>query len=49
MEPSTLKGFCEAVRCLGISIAAPEEFLKEQQDAVFAWAKDQEFPRQVAR
>jgi hypothetical protein len=38
MEPSTLKGFVEAARLLGHPVTDKEAFLKEQQQAVFAWA-----------
>ncbi|GLQ39767.1 hypothetical protein GCM10007908_33870 [Rhizobium albus] len=38
MEPSTLKGFCEAARSLGYAIADEEAFLKDQQQRVFEWA-----------
>ncbi len=38
MEPTTLKGFCEAARSLGYAIADEEAFLKDQQQRVFGWA-----------
>lgn len=45
MEPSTLKGFCEAARSLGYAFADEEAFLKEQQDRVFEWASTHEEAR----
>ncbi|MDQ0316825.1 hypothetical protein [Amorphus orientalis] len=41
MEPSTLKGFCEAARWLGYPVVDEEAFLKEQQNRVFEWAATQ--------
>jgi hypothetical protein len=41
MEPPSLKGFIAAARDLGYPITDEEDFLREQQDLVFAWAKDQ--------
>lgn len=38
MEPSTLKGFCEAARALGYVVSDQETFLKDQQNRVFEWA-----------
>lgn len=38
MEPTTLRGFVGAAEALGYRVANPEEFLKEQQLAVFEWA-----------
>ncbi len=38
MEPSTLKGFCEAARCLGYEFDEGQAFLREQQLRVFEWA-----------
>ncbi|MFP5077950.1 hypothetical protein ACLE20_11640 [Rhizobium sp. YIM 134829] len=38
MEPSTLRGFCEAARALGYAVADEEDFLKDQQKRVFEWA-----------
>jgi hypothetical protein len=40
MEPETLKGFIAAARDLGHEIDDAEMFLRDQQQAVFAWAKD---------
>ena len=39
MEPKTLKGFVNAARLLGYSVTDDRQFLRDQQDAVFAWAK----------
>lgn len=38
MEPSTLRGFCEAARSLGYAVADEKAFLKDQQQRVFEWA-----------
>lgn len=38
MEPTTLKGFVEAARALGYAVADEKEFLRDQQERVFAWA-----------
>ncbi len=38
MEPSTLRGFCEAARALGYAVADESAFLKDQQQRVFDWA-----------
>lgn len=40
MEPSTLKGFCEAARLLGYTVVDEDAFLKDQQNRVFDWAVD---------
>jgi hypothetical protein len=40
MEPTTLKGFIEAARGLGYTVTDEQEFLREQQQRVFAWAAD---------
>lgn len=42
MEPATLKGFVTAARALGHSVTNEEVFLREQQDAVFAWGRNAE-------
>ncbi|MCZ7854941.1 hypothetical protein [Agrobacterium salinitolerans] len=42
MEPSTLRGFCEAARSLGYAVADENAFLREQQQRVFEWAGTQE-------
>jgi hypothetical protein len=42
MEPSTLKGFCEAARSLGYPVVDEGAFLKDQQDRVFDWAAERE-------
>ena len=39
MEESTLRGFVEAAKWLGHQVNDPEVFLRDQQEAVFAWAK----------
>ncbi len=40
MEPDTLAGFCQAARELGLEVGDEAEFLKAQQQAVFAAAKE---------
>ena len=37
MEPETLKGFIAAAKALGHTVTDEEAFLRDQQDAVFAW------------
>lgn len=39
MEPETLKGFIAAAKLLGYSVADEEQFLRNQQRRVFAWAQ----------
>lgn len=38
MEPTTLKGFIEAAKALGYSVADEAKFLRDQQQRVFDWA-----------
>ena len=40
MEAPTLKGFVEAAQALGYEVTDAEEFLREQQEKVFAWAQE---------
>jgi hypothetical protein len=44
MEPSTLKGFIGGVRALRIPVTDEEAFLREEQQRVFAWARDNSTP-----
>jgi hypothetical protein len=39
MEPRTLKGFVTAAKELGYVFTDGETFLREQQEAVFQWAR----------
>jgi hypothetical protein len=39
MEPTTLRGFVESARSLHFTVTDGEAFLREQQQAVFAWSK----------
>ncbi len=41
MEAETLKGFIDAARALGYLINDEKCFLKEQQQCVFEWAREQ--------
>jgi hypothetical protein len=40
MDPSTLAGFIKAAKDLGYEVPDPVAFLKEQQQACFAWGAD---------
>lgn len=44
MEPDTLKGFINAARELGYAVTNEIKFLREQQEAVFAWAQEITIP-----
>lgn len=42
MEASTLRGFVDAARGLGYTVSDEVQFLREQQERVFQWAKTAE-------
>jgi hypothetical protein len=40
LEPGALKGFIKGATRLGFAVEDPKAFLKDQQERVFAWARD---------
>lgn len=45
MDPSTLRGFAAAARELGYRFVNAEQFLRDQQQLVFRWAKEGDAPQ----